>query len=103
MSDDIFKQQRKALRRAQKLERRRFRKRSGGVLAGLLLLAVGVILLLRESSYVHIPDWLFTWPMILVAFGLFAGAGNSFRDPGWIIITGVGILFLLQKISDKIQ
>jgi hypothetical protein len=36
--------------------------------------------------------------MILIAFGLFAGAGNSFRDPGWVIITGIGFVFLLDKI-----
>ena len=97
MSDNILKEQRKAQRRAEKLARRRLRKRSGGVLAGLLLLAIGAILLLKEFGF-FFPAWLFTWPMILVVFGLFAGAGNSFRDPGWIIITGIGVVFLLDKI-----
>ena len=97
MSDDTLKEQRKAFKRAQKLQRRKLRKRSGGVLAGLLLLAVGSILLLKEFGFLF-PAWLFTWPMLLVAFGLFVGAGNSFRDPGWVIITGIGFVFLLDKI-----
>lgn len=104
MSDNSFKEQRKALRRARKIQRReisRGRRRSGSVLAGLLLLGVGAILLLKEFGFTF-PAWLFTWPMILVAFGLFAGAGNAFRDPGWIVITGIGVVFLLDKIWPNI-
>lgn len=97
MRDNTLKEQRKAFRKAERKEFRRKRKRSGSVLAGLLLLCVGAILLLKEFGF-PFPGWLFTWPMILVAFGLLAGAGNSFRDPGWIIITGIGSVFLLDKI-----
>jgi predicted membrane protein len=97
MRDKIFREQRKAFRKERRREFLRRRKRSGSVLAGLLLLCIGTILLLKALG-VLFPGWLFTWPMILIAFGLLAGAGNTFRDPGWVIICGVGSVFLLQKI-----
>jgi predicted membrane protein len=100
MRDKAFKEQRRALRE----ERRKAalgkfgrRKRSGSVLAGFLLLCIGALLLAKEFG-VPFPGWFFSWPMIVIAFGLLAGAGNAFRDPGWVIITGVGTVFLLDKI-----
>jgi hypothetical protein len=97
MSDKTYKEQRKEWRKAQRREWRRTRKRGSGVLAGLVLLIVGCVLLLHELKLATFPGWFFTWPMILIAFGLFAGAGNAFRDPGWVIITGVGAAFLVKE------
>lgn len=73
------------------------RKRGGSILAGLLLLCIGSILLLKQFG-IPFPAWLFTWPMIVIAFGMLTGAANAFRDPGWVVITGVGAVFLLDKI-----
>jgi len=101
MSHNTFKEQRRALKRAARQERRGVHKKRSSVLAGLLLLGVGSILLLKEFG-VDFPTWLFTWPMLLIAFGLLAGAGNTFRDPGWVIICGVGFVFLLDKIWPNI-
>lgn len=101
MSHNTFREQRRAMKRAARLERRGARKRSGSVLAGLILLTVGSILLLKEFG-VAFPAWLFTWPMLVIAFGLLAGAGNAFRDPGWVILCGVGFVFLLDKIWPNI-
>jgi hypothetical protein len=100
MRDKAFKEQQRALRderRKAALNRGTGRKRSGSVLAGLLLLCIGTILLLKQFG-APFPEWLFTWPMIVIAFGLLAGAGNAFRDPGWIVITGVGVVFMLGKV-----
>lgn len=99
---DALKQQRKAQRRAAREEWKATKKRSSGVLAGLLLLVVGCALLLKEFGIFHFPGWFFSWPMILIAFGLLAGIGNAFRDPGWMIITAVGAVFLLDKIWPEI-
>ncbi|HUP13540.1 MAG TPA: DUF5668 domain-containing protein [Niastella sp.] len=98
MRDKALKEQQRALRgERRKAAFNRRRKRSGSVLAGLLLLCIGTILLLKQFG-VPFPEWMFTWPMIVIAFGLLAGAGNSFRDPGWVIITGVGAVFMLGKV-----
>jgi hypothetical protein len=97
MRDKSFRDQRKAFRRENRKAFLRKRKRSGSVLAGLLLMCVGALLLARAFG-VPFPEWMFTWPMIIIAFGLLAGAGNAFRDPGWVVISGVGTVFLLQRI-----
>lgn len=97
MRDKSLKEQRKAFRRENRKAGLRKRKRSGSVLAGLLLMCVGALLLARAFG-VPFPDWMFTWPMIVIAFGLLAGAGNAFRDPGWVVISGIGTVFLLQQI-----
>jgi predicted membrane protein len=77
-------------------------RRSGSVLAGLVILGVGTVFLLKEMHIFQFPNWLFTWPMILVAFGVFAGASNSFRDAGWLFISGVGVVFLLRNIWPEV-
>src|SRR5688500_17917772 len=97
MRDKSFREQRKAYRKEKRKEYRSRRTRSGSALAGLLLLGIGTLLLLKQFG-VPFPGWVFTWPMILIAFGLLIGAGNAFRDPGWVIVTGVGAVFLLDKI-----
>jgi predicted membrane protein len=97
MRDKILREQRKAFRQERRKEHMRRRTRSGSVLAGLLLLCIGTLLLLKQFG-VPFPGWFFTWPMILIAFGLLIGAGHAFRDPGWVVITGVGAVFLLDKI-----
>jgi predicted membrane protein len=97
MRDKSFREQRKAYRKERRKEFSRRRNRSGSVLAGLLLLCIGTVLLLKQFG-VPFPDWFFTWPMIVIGFGLMIGAGHAFRDPGWVVITGVGTVFLLDKI-----
>lgn len=101
MRDKSYREQRKAFIKAQRKEYMSKRTRSGSVLAGLLLLCIGTLLLLRQFGF-PFPEWLFTWPMILIAFGLLIGAGHAFRDPGWVVITGVGTVFLLDKIWPNI-
>jgi predicted membrane protein len=97
MQDNTSSEERKPLKHEGRNQMGRARKRSGSVVAGLVLLVIGSILLFKEFG-VAFPAWLFSWPMILIAIGLFAGAANSFRDPGWAVISGVGFVFLLGKI-----
>lgn len=70
--------------------------KQGNTLAGILLLVVGGILLLRQFG-VDIPHWLFTWPMIPIVVGLFIGIQTNFRDFGWLVVFGVGIFFLVHR------
>jgi predicted membrane protein len=45
------------------------------------------------------PPWLFTWPMILIAVGLYSGIKHQFRNPGWIIMIIVGSVFLADHVN----
>lgn len=71
----------------------------GRVFAGLFLLLVGGVYLLRQAGVVIFPYWLFSWPMILILLGLFVGIKHSFRGPGWAILMIIGAFFLLDFVN----
>jgi len=73
------------------------RKLAGNVLAGIFLLIIGTVLLVRQLD-VDFPAWMFRWPMILIVVGLFMGIYNRFRDIAWLLICGVGFFFLAPSI-----
>lgn len=76
-----------------------FRKshRAWRVLAGFVVVLVGCALLLQKMGY-FFPWWLFTWPMILIAVGVFSGLKSGFRFFGSFILMAIGGLFLAQEI-----
>jgi predicted membrane protein len=71
--------------------------RNGKALAGIILLAVGVMLLFRQFDFFFIPHWLFTWPMWLIFWGLFIGAKSNFHKPSSFILIFLGIIFLVNE------
>jgi len=72
------------------------------VWAGLFLVGAGVLLFANKMG-VGLPEWLFTWPMILIAVGIFKGIQSGFRDNSWIIMLLVGSLFLWDNIVDGVD
>lgn len=71
-------------------------KESSRVIGGLILVGVGAVLLLRNSGF-FMPNWLFSWPMILILVGIYTGFKHNFKNNSWIIITGIGSFFLVSK------
>jgi predicted membrane protein len=71
--------------------------RNSRVLAGLFLVLVGAAFLLREMAFPFFPDWLFTWPMILIAIGIYIGLKHDFRGPAWLILLIIGTIFLADQ------
>ena len=84
--------------RAQRF-RNRISRRRENALGGIILLGIGGLLLAREVG-AELPKWLFTWPMILVVVGLFVGVKTQFRDFGWLILIGIGVFFLLDRMQE---
>jgi len=70
---------------------------SGRIWSGLLLLVVGGLLLARQIG-ADIPDWMFHWPMLLIAIGLLLSLKSGFRNTGGFIMILVGVAFLLNDI-----
>jgi predicted membrane protein len=70
---------------------------SNRAFTGLLLVLIGAALLLRNMNFLFIPEWLFTWPMILVVIGLYMGIKNGFRNVSWLILVGLGGFFLVDE------
>jgi predicted membrane protein len=86
--------------------RHNIRQRAGRIQAnipvGIILLAVGGVLLARQMG-VDFPNWLFRWEMLLVTIGLLVGAKSGFRDSGWLIITGAGLFFMADDFFPHLK
>lgn len=71
--------------------------RNGKALAGIILLAVGAMLLFRQFDLFFIPGWVFSWPMWLIFWGLFIGARSNFHKSSSIVLVILGIVFLIDQ------
>jgi predicted membrane protein len=74
----------------------------GRALGGLIIVIIGLVLLAKQFG-VHFPDWFFTWPMILITVGVYVGFRHSFRNPGWMIPTGIGVMFLIEQLVPEVE
>ena len=74
----------------------------GRLVGGLILVIVGAALLLRNTGF-FMPNWLFSWPMILILVGIYTGFKNNFRNNSWFIITAVGGFFLVSKFIPSLS
>lgn len=77
------------------------RSRLGQIMAGVVVMTAGVLLLLVQLGQ-DLPWWLLSWPMIPIVLGLIVGAGSLFRNPSWIVLLGVGTVFLADEIAPEI-
>jgi predicted membrane protein len=80
-------------------EARRDANVNGGnrIWSGLLLLAAGGLLMARQLG-AGIPDWMFHWPMLLIAIGLLISFKSGFKNAGGLIMIVIGVAFLLNDI-----
>jgi len=63
---------------------------------GVFLLLIGVLLLAYKMG-APIPGWLFTWPVLLIAIGLFIGIKSKFHNPGSLIMILIGSIFFIDQ------
>jgi predicted membrane protein len=61
------------------------------------IIVVGGFLLARQMG-VLMPDWLFTWPCILILIGIFSGLSHGFRGGGWLVMILIGTFFLIDEM-----
>jgi hypothetical protein len=73
-----------------------YNKGGSGKMAGTFLLLVGLLLLVAKLNIMLFPPGFFSWPMLLIALGIFLGIKNSFRKPGWLVLVVIGIFFMLD-------
>jgi hypothetical protein len=74
---------------------------NGKTIAGIIILIAGSILLIDQLDLFMIPGWVLSWPMLLIAYGLYLGGKYNFRKPVWIYLTVLGSAFLLtDNITD---
>jgi predicted membrane protein len=68
---------------------------SSGVWTGILLLLIGSDYFLVENKL--LPEWMWSWAVLLIAMGLFIGIRHSFRSPAWFILMVVGGVVLIKS------
>jgi predicted membrane protein len=71
--------------------------RHNNILTGVFILIIGIVALMR-STIPDFPDWVFSWQMMLIAFGLFIGVRHNFRGGAWLALLLVGGIFLFRDI-----
>jgi len=70
---------------------------------GLILVGIGVLFLLKHVSFFFLPTYIFSWPLMLIAFGIYTGVKHNFKKSMWIIYTMVGVIFLLPNIIPSLS
>ena len=73
--------------------------RLGRVLGGIVIVAVGGLLLANQLGTIILPAWAFTWQMGLIVLGVYMGAKHVFKHPVFLLPIVVGGLFLMQDIN----
>ena len=66
--------------------------------AGLFLVLLGGIYLLRQLDFFFFPSWLFSWPMILIIVGIASGIKHNFRNTGSFVMIAIGAIFLIGHV-----
>ena len=69
---------------------------NGRVIAGAIILIFGCLLLIDQLDFVFVPDWVFSWPMFLIALGLYIGVKHNFHNLSWFILMLIGGAFLVD-------
>lgn len=75
---------------------------SNRIIAGLFLLAIGGLLLAKNMG-AFIPEWVFTWPMLLIAIGVFNAIAHRFRNNLWLILILLGGVGLADRFDPTLN
>ena len=70
---------------------------NNNIITGAFLLLAGTGVLLKNMN-VGIPDWVFSWEVLLIGIGLFIGLRHHFKGPLWIILILIGGISLQDQL-----
>lgn len=76
--------------------------RSGRVWGGLVLVIIGSVLLSHQLGY-GIPEWLFSWELVVIAISTYVGARRNFVPGGWLVGICIGGVFLLGDLYPELN
>jgi predicted membrane protein len=65
---------------------------------GIIVVAIGALLLLDRLDYDLVPYWLISWKTLLIAIGVGLGIRKNFQGIGWIVLIVVGTFFFIEDI-----
>lgn len=67
---------------------------------GVFLIIIGM-LFLANTFELPIPDWVISWPMLIIGIGLYSGIASKFRDWSWLIMITIGFIFIIDDITGR--
>ncbi len=70
--------------------------RRGKIIGGIFVVLAGSLFLARELG-AQLPEWLFTWQMLLIAIGVVSLIKHRFRKAGSFIPIAIGGIFLVSE------
>jgi len=70
---------------------------NGRTMAGIIIMILGGMLLIDQLNIFFIPGWLFSWPMWIIAYGVYMGGKYNFRKPVWVWMIAIGTAFLFTE------
>lgn len=73
-------------------------RKSEKALFGMTLVLLGFALLLNSLNIFFISSWIISWPVFLIAIGIFLGSRQGFKRPFSFISIIIGSIFLIEKI-----
>ncbi|MGZ3872465.1 MAG: LiaF transmembrane domain-containing protein [Mucilaginibacter sp.] len=76
-------------------------KQNGKTMAGIIIVIIGGLLLIDQLDLFFIPGWLFSWPMWIIAYGIYMGGKYNFKKPVWLWLVVMGTAFLLTENFDN--
>jgi|SRR5215471_984799 len=68
----------------------------GKILTGLFLVLIGGMLFLHKIT-TALPEWIFTWPVLIVGVGLLIGIQTKFKNFFWVVPVFWGIFGLIDQ------
>jgi len=74
---------------------------NGKTMAGIIIVIIGGLLLINQFDFFFVPHWLFSWPMWIIAYGLYMGGKYNFRKPVWLWMIVIGTAFLFTENVDN--
>ncbi|ADY53471.1 hypothetical protein Pedsa_2932 [Pseudopedobacter saltans DSM 12145] len=75
---------------------------SGKIFFGFMLAAVGTLLLSKKFGYEY-PDWLISWPMLLIVLGFGKIIKSGLSNLSWVPFMAIGGIFLAGKIDPTLD
>ena len=70
---------------------------SSRLCTGLVILVVGLVFLL-DNMGLNVPNWLISWPMMMIAIGLLVGYKRQFSVGPWMFFVVIGSFFTIESI-----
>lgn len=75
--------------------------RNSKLLAGVLVIAAGVLILLKQIGFA-IPHWLISWEMFLIVLGMVLMVKHNFKKLSAYIVSLIGFVFLMKDFYPEI-